>query len=69
MHDIDSELDDKAFKKILLDEKIVTEEDIVNDIYCMSEGFINFSLEKSRLSLGVETIDLLYLNNPIEALL
>ena len=68
-NDVDSALDDKAFKQIILDEKYVQESDIINDIYCIHPEFLKFSLEKSLLSLGLETIDLMYLNNPAESIL
>ena len=61
--DVDSNLDDKKMIEILKDNKYVTDEDIVEGIHCVHPNFIQFSIEKSRLSLGLETIDLVYLNN------
>lgn len=62
-NDIDSNLREDDFIKILTSDNIINQEDIVKDIHCVSPNFLDFSLEKSRLGLGLETIDILYLNN------
>ena len=36
-------------------------------IYGWGDGFLDFSLEKSRLALGVQTIDCVMMNNFSEA--
>ncbi len=66
-HDIDSNLKEEDFIKILTKQKIIEQDDIVGGIHCVSPNFIQFSLEKSILGLGIETIDILYLNNFSEA--
>ena len=66
-NDVDSNLDDKQFLKIMIDEGYITNDDVVNEIHCMHPNFVKFCVEKSLLSLGVDTIDLLYLNNPAES--
>lgn len=66
-NDIDSNLDEKQFTKLLVDQGYISHEDIVNQIHCMHPNFIQFSVEKSLLSLGLDTIDLMYLNNPTES--
>ena len=65
--DIDSNLEEKDFANLLISEGIVAKEDIIHDIHCVSPNFLQFSLEKSRLGLGLETVDILYLNNFSEA--
>lgn len=66
-NDIDSNLREEDFIRILTNDNIISQEDIVNDIHCVSPNFLDFTLEKSRLALGLETIDILYLNNFSEA--
>ena len=41
-NDVDSNLDDKQFLKIMIDEKFITNDDVVNGIHCMNPNFINF---------------------------
>jgi aryl-alcohol dehydrogenase-like predicted oxidoreductase len=55
------------FIRILTSEGIVPSEEIVNDVHCAHPSFLDFSVEKSRLGLGLETIDVVYLNNFSEA--
>jgi aryl-alcohol dehydrogenase-like predicted oxidoreductase len=66
-HDIDSNLQEADFIKILTTEGIVPPEEIVNEVHCVHPSFLDFSIEKSRLGLGLETIDVVYLNNFSEA--
>lgn len=66
-HDIDSELKEKDYMKILTDNKVVEPSEFVHDIHCIDPNFLDFSVDKSRLGLGLETIDLVYLNNFSEA--
>jgi aryl-alcohol dehydrogenase-like predicted oxidoreductase len=66
-HDIDSNLKERDFIDLLLREGIISKSDIVNDIHCIAPNFLDFSVEKSRIGLGLETIDVLYLNNFSEA--
>lgn len=51
---------------LLLEDKLITNEDIVNGAHCLHPNFIGFCIEKSLFSLGLQTIDLVYLNNPAE---
>jgi aryl-alcohol dehydrogenase-like predicted oxidoreductase len=66
-NDIDSNLTEQDFIRILTEDNIVKKEDIIHEIHCVSPDFLDFSVEKSRLGLGLETIDILYLNNFSEA--
>lgn len=66
-HDIDSNLQEVDFIRILTNEGIVPPNEIVKDVHCVHPAFLDFSVEKSRLGLGLETIDVVYLNNFSEA--
>jgi len=65
--DIDSNLEEKDFINMLVAEKIIKAEDVVQDLHCVAPNFLEFSLEKSRQALGLNTIDVAYLNNFSEA--
>ena len=65
--DIDSGMQEKDFIRVLVEEKIIDINDVVEGTHCVSPAFLDFSLEKSRIGLGLETIDVAYLNNFSEA--
>ncbi|MFP4487263.1 MAG: aldo/keto reductase [Campylobacterales bacterium] len=48
----------------LVDTNICTKEDVVSDQYCIAPEFIEYSCDRSRDILGVETIDIFYIQNP-----
>lgn len=60
--DIDSDLKEDKIVDILVDLKVPKEE-IVDNVHCVHPLFIDFSVQKSRLCLGVDKIDVVYLNN------
>ena len=66
-HDIDSNLKQQDFIRILTAENIVNSDDIIHGTHCISPNFIEFSVQKSRLGLGLQTLDLVYLNNYSQA--
>jgi hypothetical protein len=53
--------------EILKNERFIQDENVVEGIYGWGEGFVEFCIEKSRLSLGLETIDNVFMNNFSEA--
>jgi aryl-alcohol dehydrogenase-like predicted oxidoreductase len=48
----------------LVDKGICAKEDVVSDQYCIAPGFIEYSCDRSREILGVETLDIFYIQNP-----
>ena len=56
-------MEEKEFIEMLTSNKIVSKEEIVKDIHCVHPNFIDFSIEKSKLGLGIDTLDVYYLNN------
>jgi len=52
------------FDKEYLDTSIFKHEDIAGHMHCMSPGFIENQLERSRANLGLETIDVYYIHTP-----
>lgn len=43
-HDIDSNLKEEDFIRLLSKEKIIVPEDVVNGIHCISPNFLEFTL-------------------------
>ncbi|MGH9630129.1 MAG: aldo/keto reductase [Bryobacteraceae bacterium] len=44
--------------------KLLQPEEIAGGMHCMAPDFLEDQLERSRVNLGVETIDVFYLHNP-----
>ena len=47
-----------------VDPKTLTEEDIAGGMHAMAPDFLADQIERSRVNLGLETIDVFYLHNP-----
>ena len=64
---IAEDFDNKIFLKEkiekLIKEKKITNEDIIDNSYCINPNFLNESFEIIRKNLGIETLDLIYLQN------
>jgi aryl-alcohol dehydrogenase-like predicted oxidoreductase len=50
----------------LIDDGQIEKEDVAGGIHCMHPNFLKHQLDASRDNLGVETIDLVYLQNAFE---
>lgn len=50
----------------LVKEGLMASEDVQNGSHCIHPSFLEYSLERSLINLGLETIDVMYLNNAIE---
>ncbi|PSC72677.1 Aldo keto reductase [Micractinium conductrix] len=51
----------------LLEEGTITQDDVAGGSHCMAPAFLNASLHRSLDSLGLATVDLLYIHNPAES--
>ena len=51
----------------LIEQEIITKEDVAADIHCMHPSFLDHQLKESQRNLGVKTIDLMYLHNAYES--
>ncbi len=58
----------KYFDENFLEPGIITPEDIVSGMHCMTPKYIDNQLETSLKNLGLECIDIYYLHNPEEQL-
>lgn len=47
---------------------LATKEEVIDDQYCISTAYLEWSLEKSLKNMGLETLDIFYLHNPETAL-
>ncbi|PIS02894.1 MAG: hypothetical protein COT85_02355 [Chlamydiae bacterium CG10_big_fil_rev_8_21_14_0_10_42_34] len=47
-----------------LDKKIIESKEVIAESHCMSPHFLDYQISSSLKNLGVETIDLYYLQNP-----
>jgi aryl-alcohol dehydrogenase-like predicted oxidoreductase len=52
------------FRSEYLDRGLMQSGDIVGGMHCMSAGYLENQLERSRKNLGLETVDLMYIHNP-----
>jgi aryl-alcohol dehydrogenase-like predicted oxidoreductase len=51
--------------KEIIKEGLMGDEDVLNDSHCIHPVYLELSLEKSLVNLGLSTIDIFYLNNVI----
>jgi aryl-alcohol dehydrogenase-like predicted oxidoreductase len=51
----------------LIEDGLITKEDVAAEIHCMHPRFLEHQLHASRKNIGVETIDLMYLHNAYES--
>jgi diketogulonate reductase-like aldo/keto reductase len=51
----------------LVEQGLISQEDVANEIHCMHPKFLEHQLQASRDNLGLETIDLMYLHNAYES--
>mmetsp|Transcript_16556 Transcript_16556/g.28162 ORF Transcript_16556/g.28162 Transcript_16556/m.28162 type:complete len:326 (+) Transcript_16556:177-1154(+) len=51
----------------LIEEGLITREDVAAEIHCMHPRFLEHQLEASKRNLGLQTIDLMYLHNAYES--
>jgi len=51
----------------LIEDGIITKEDVAAEIHCMHPKFLEHQLAASQKNIGVETIDLMYLHNAYES--
>ena len=51
----------------LIEDNLITKEDIAADIHCMHPSYLNHQLQASQKNLGLKTIDLMYLHNAYES--
>ncbi len=52
------------FRAEFLDKGILTSADLAGGMHCMSAGYLDDQLERSRRNLNLETIDVFYVHNP-----
>lgn len=64
--DADQGIPGQIYIKNLIDKQIISEEDFVGACHCMHPKFLEDQLEKSLENLGLETLDLYYLQNAAE---
>ena len=51
----------------LIEEGLITKEDVAAEIHCMHPAFLENQLEASLSNLGLETVDLMYMHNTFES--
>jgi len=51
----------------LVEEGVITQEDVAAEIHCMHPRFLEHQLKASQANLGLKTIDLMYLHNAYES--
>lgn len=51
-------------EEMVIEKKLAKKEDIILDQYCIAPKYLEWSIEKSLVNLGVETLDIYYLSNP-----
>lgn len=63
--DVQAGLDAESYIQTqLLEQGVVSEDDIVDGSHCMAPHYLRHQVDLSRKNLGLETIDLYYLHNP-----
>jgi aryl-alcohol dehydrogenase-like predicted oxidoreductase len=55
------------FREQYIESELITQEDVIGGVHCMTPNYLNDQLERSRRNLGLETIDLMYLHNAAES--
>lgn len=50
----------------MVENMLVTKEDVAGGIHCMHPNFLQHQLNASKANLGLDTIDLMYLQNSYE---
>jgi len=66
----DGDLGEDVFehvKRTLIDPGVISVNDIVAGIHCMTPAFLENQLNRSLENLGLKTIDLMYLHNAVES--
>jgi aryl-alcohol dehydrogenase-like predicted oxidoreductase len=58
----------RYFLEEYVDTGVVPREELVGGMHCMAPSYLKNQLERSRRSLGLETIDIFYLHNPEQQL-
>lgn len=51
----------------LIEDGKITKDDVAAEIHCMHPEFLQHQLEASKRNLGLDTIDLMYLQNTYES--
>jgi aryl-alcohol dehydrogenase-like predicted oxidoreductase len=64
--DADNGIPAKLLIDTMIEEGKITEKDVAGGIHCMHPNFLANQLEASRKNLGLNTIDLVYLQNSYE---
>lgn len=64
--DADQGIPGQVLIKNLIEKKVISEEDFVGACHCMHPNFLEHQLESTLNNLGIETLDLYYLQNAAE---
>lgn len=64
--DADRGITGEKYVENLINNKIITNEDIVGEVHCMTPGYLNHQIDESLKNLNCETLDLMYLHNSVE---